>query len=98
MNPRLRRLESDYKQLRHRFDGDPSITITPIGVMPPERYQIVYRVPSLYLGTDNEVKRQNESVILLTLPAGYPREKPHAEAMNPVFHPNFGAYVCIADF
>lgn len=98
MNPRLRRLESDYKQLRHRFDGDPAITITPIGVMPPERYQIVYRVPALYLGPDNEVKRQNETVVILTLPSGYPREKPHAEALNPVFHPNFGAYVCIADF
>lgn len=98
MNPRLRRLESDYRQLRHRFDGDSAITITPIGVMPPERYQIVYRVPALYLGSDNEVKRQNETVVMLTLPAGYPREKPHAEALNSVFHPNFGAYVCIADF
>jgi ubiquitin-protein ligase len=98
VNPRLRRLESDYRELRTRFDGDPRITITPLGPYPPERYQIVYRVPSLRLDAANNVQRTEQTVVTMTLPAGYPREKPHAETLDPIFHPNFGAYVCIADF
>ena len=98
MNPRLRRLETDYRELRTRFDGDPNITITPIGPMPPERYQIIYRVPSLRLDASNNPVRAQQTVVTLTLPADYPRGKPHAEALDLVFHPNFGSYVCIADF
>lgn len=98
MNPRLRRLESDYRELRSRFDGDPAITITPVGAMPPERYQIIYRVPALRLREDGELERLDLTVITLTLPASYPRDKPHAVALESVFHPNFGSYICIADF
>jgi hypothetical protein len=29
--------------------------------------------------------------------SGYPREKPYCTTAAPIFHPNFGAYVCIAD-
>lgn len=98
MNPRFRRLESDYAELRGRFDGDPHVTITPLGTHPPERYQIIYRVPSLRLDKANQVQRTQQTTVTMTLPMAYPREKPHAETLDPVFHPNFGAYVCIADF
>jgi len=98
MNPRLRRLESDYNELRRRFDGDSRLTVTPVGPYPPERYQVIYRVPSLCLDAANQPRRTDQTVVMITLPAGYPREKPHAETFDPVFHPNFGAYVCIADF
>ena len=98
MNPRLRRLENDYRDLRGRFDGDPNITITPVGPYPPEKYQVIYRVVSLRLDATNELVRTGQTVVTVTLPMGYPREKPHAETLDPVFHPNFGAYVCIADF
>jgi ubiquitin-protein ligase len=98
MNPRLRRLEADYRELRERFDGDPNVTITPIGPQPPERYQIIYRVQSLRLNEFNDPVRAGMTVVMLTLPADYPRGKPHAETTDPVFHPNFGNYICIADF
>lgn len=98
MNPRIRRLEADYRELRSRFDGDPNITITPIGPMPPEKYQLIYRVQSLRLDESNSPVRSGMTVVTMTLPADYPRGKPYAETMDPVFHPNFGAYVCIADF
>jgi ubiquitin-protein ligase len=98
MNPRQRRLDSDYRELRARFDGDPHIQITAVGPMPPEEYIIVYRVPSLRLGSNGEVERTQQTVVTVTLPAGYPREKPHATTLDPIFHPNFGDYVCIADF
>ena len=84
MNPRLRRLESDYRDLRARFDGDPHLTITPLGPYPPERYQIIYRVPSLRLDAQNSVQRTDQTVVTLTLPAGYPREKPHAVTVDPL--------------
>jgi ubiquitin-protein ligase len=33
------------------------------------------------------------------LPLGYPKDKPRAIAVGAnVFHPNFGEYICIADF
>ena len=98
MNPRLRRLESDYRELRTRFDAEPHVSVEPVGPYPPERYQIVYRVPSLRLDARNQVQRVDQTVITVTLPAGYPREKPHATTAEPIFHPNFGNYVCIADF
>lgn len=98
MNPRLRRLESDYNELRRRFDADSRVTVAPVGPYPPDRYQVIFRVPSLSLDAANQPRRTDQTVVMITLPAGYPREKPHAETFDPVFHPNFGAYVCIADF
>lgn len=98
MNPRQRRLNNDYRELRTRFDGDPYIQITAVGPMPPEEYVIVYRVPSLRRGANNHVERTQQTVVTITLPSGYPREKPHAVTVDPIFHPNFGDYVCIADF
>jgi len=98
MNPRQRRLESDYRELRSRFDGDSNVRITAVGTMPPEEYILVYRVPSLRLDANSNPTRMDTTVVTLTLPMGYPREKPHAVTADPVFHPNFGEYVCIADF
>ncbi len=98
MNPRLRRLENDYLELRRRFDGDSRIHIVPFPPMPPEVYAITYLVPSLRLDARGELARTDQTTVTLTLPIGYPREKPHAVTVDPVFHPNFGAYVCIADF
>lgn len=98
VNPRLRRLENDYRDLRLDFDADPNIVIQPIPPMPPEQYVITYRLPSLTLGPANTVQRTSQTTVILTLLSGYPREKPQATTSDPVFHPNFGAYVCIADF
>lgn len=98
MNPRLRRLEADYREIRRRFDADPNVTIVPIGPIPPDRYQIVYSVPSLRREGAKEVARTEQTTVIISLPMGYPREKPHAETADPVFHPNFGSYICIADF
>jgi len=98
MNPRTRRLAADYAELRRRFDGDPLIAISPVGPMPPDRYQIVYRVQSLRLDRTGNLVRNDLTVVSLTLPADYPRGKPVAETADPVFHPNFGPYICIADF
>jgi len=98
MTPRERRLNADFHQLLSAFAGHRCIRVQPIGPMPPERYQIVYDVPGLRLSPDNRVVRVNQHIVNIYLPAAYPREKPYATTLEPVFHPNFGAHICIADF
>lgn len=98
VSPRIRRLESEYEALRLRFDGHPNISIEPVGVMPPERYRVTYRMKSLRLDQLNRPIVVEQTVVDFQLPANYPKEKPHAVATESVFHPNFGEYVCIADF
>ena len=99
MNPRLNRLESDYRELRKRFDGDSNIIIQPNG-MPPERYTVVYKVPSLRISSTNEIVVVDQTVIQVVLPATYPKERPFVTSVDLVFHPNFGMdqAVCIADW
>lgn len=98
MNPRLRRLNSDYEALSTAFAGHPNIHIQPLGPLPPERYRVTYSVPGLALTPDRRPARTRQTTVDIFLPAAYPREKPYLTALNPVFHPNFGAHVCIADF
>ena len=69
-----------------------------MGVMPPEKYRVVYQVPSLRLDPQNRPIVTNITVVDFELPSGYPKDKPRAVASEAVFHPNFGEYVCIADF
>ena len=98
MSPRLRRLEADYRQLMAAFIGHQYIRVTAVGSMPPERYQLVFNVPGLALDQANRVHRTQQHVVDLFLPATYPREKPYATCLTPVFHPNFGAHICLADY
>jgi len=100
VNPRLNRLEADYRELRKRFDGDPNIIIQPNGALPPERYTVIYKVPSLRLSSTNSVVVVDQTVIQVVLPATYPKERPFVSSIDLVFHPNFGMdqSVCIADW
>ena len=98
MNPRFRRLDADQRAVATAFSGHPYLTVTPVGPSPPARYQVVYRVPSLILTADNSLERTNMVVVDIVLPAGYPREKPYCTTTSKIFHPNFGNYICIADF
>lgn len=98
MNPRLRRLHSDHEALVTAFAGHPAIRVSPVGPLPPERYRIVYDVPGLTLSPDRRPTRTAQTVVDVYLPPAYPREKPYLTTLTPVFHPNFGAHVCIADF
>lgn len=97
MNPRLRRLASDHEALIDAFAGHPNIEVQPVGSLPPEHYWVTYRVPSLALSPTNQVMRTSQTVVGIYLPATYPRDKPYLVTSTPVFHPNFGAHVCIAD-
>lgn len=98
MNPRLRRLAADYDELVRAFAGHPHVAVQPLGPPPPDRYQVIYRVPAVVTTPQNELAIRHQHIVQLTLPSGYPREKPYCTIDSPVFHPNFGNYICIADF
>lgn len=100
MTPRQQRLEADYRELRRRFDGDPNILIQPEGLVPPERYLVVFKVPSLRVSSASQVVTVDQTVVTVILPSAYPKERPFITSHDPVFHPNFGAdqSVCIADY
>ena len=97
-SPRLMRLAKDYETLRLRFDAHPFIDVQPLGPAPHERYRVLYRLPSLRLNANNMPTVVNQTVVDFELPATYPKDKPRAVATERVFHPNFGDWVCIADF
>lgn len=92
------RLENDYAMLRKSFDGHPNIAVAPLGPHPFERYQVTYNLPSLRLDDRGRPVLSNLTVIDIELPGTYPKDKPRAVAHEDVFHPNFGSWVCIADF
>ena len=99
MNARLRRLYSDYQSVRDEFSGHPYISVTPLQGDPPEKYQVEYRVKGLELDpTTNRPRERNYHKALIYLHADYPRGKPKCVLETPIFHPNFGAYICIGDF
>lgn len=98
MNPRQRRLEADQSALMTAFAGHQWISVEPIGPAPAERYRVTYRVPALRRTESNELERIELVVVDLALPSGYPREKPYCTTATQIFHPNFGNYICIADF
>lgn len=99
MNPRLRRLYADYQQIRSDFAGHPYIDVRPLQGNPPEAYEIIYHVRGLALNaaTSRPVVRTTHAAKIY-LPRDYPRQKPKCAMETPVFHPNFGSYICIDDY
>ncbi len=99
MNARLRRLYADYQQLRDDFAGHPYVDVEPLYGNPPEAYQITYRVRGLALNarTNRPVVR-TEHRAKIYLHRDYPRQKPKCVLETPIFHPNFGSYICVDDY
>jgi ubiquitin-protein ligase len=97
VNPRIRRLTADYEALNTAFAGHPYVRVEVAGGAPPDRYRVHYRVWGLHRTPTNELQRVSLHQVDVQLPGGYPREKPYCTTAAPIFHPNFGAYVCIAD-
>jgi len=98
MNPRLRRLQSDYDAVREAFSGHPHVAVQPRGTRrPPESYLVSFRLTGLWLDGEQPDYRDEHEVELM-LPRGYPAEKPYCVPLTPVFHPNVRDYFCIADY
>lgn len=98
MNARMRRLASDYEQVKKDFAGHSNIIVTPIGQEPPEKYHVTYFVNGIYLSEDGRIETLNRHEVEITLHADYPRYKPICSILTPIWHPNFrDGQICIGD-
>ncbi len=85
MNARMRRVASDWEQLRKDFANHPYIKVTPMGGEPPERYHVTYFVNGIFLLPDGSVQTQARHDVEITLHAEYPRYKPLCKILTPIW-------------
>lgn len=98
MTARMRRLASDFEQVKKDFAGHKNILVTPIGGEPPEKYHVTYFVNGIYLLPDGRIETLGRHEVEITLHADYPRYKPICRILTPIWHPNFrDGQVCIGD-
>lgn len=98
MSARLRRLQADYQRVLSEFGGNKFVKVNPIAGNPPERYIITYKVPGLkWSDKSGRPVLTNHHQAEIYLHVGYPREKPKCTMLTPIWHPNIGDYICIAD-
>ena len=98
MTARMRRLLSDYEQVKKDFAGHKNIIVTPVGAEPPEKYHVTYFVNGIYLLPDGRIETLGRHEIEITLHAEYPRYKPICKILTPIWHPNFrDGQICIGD-
>lgn len=98
MDARLRRIASDYEQVRKDFAGHKNIIVTPLGPEPPEKYHVTYFVNGIYLLEDGRIETLGRHEVEITLHAEYPRYKPVCRILTPIWHPNFrDGEICIGD-
>lgn len=98
MTARMRRLASDYEQIKKDFAGHKNIIVTPVGTEPPEKYHVTYFVNGIYLLPDGRIETLGRHEVEITLHADYPRYKPICKILTPIWHPNFrDGQICIGD-
>lgn len=98
MDARLRRIASDYEQIKKDFAGHKNIIVTPIGEEPYEKYHVTYFVNGIYLQPDGRIETLGRHEIEIILHAEYPRYKPICKILTPIWHPNFrDGQICIGD-
>lgn len=98
MTARMRRLASDYEEIKKTFAGHKNIIVTPIGDEPPEKYHVTYFANGIYLLPDGRIETLGRHEVEITLHADYPRYKPICKILTPIWHPNFrDGQICIGD-
>lgn len=98
MTARMRRLASDYEQIKKDFAGHKNIIVTPVGDDLPESYHVTYFVNGIYLLPDGRIETLGRHEVDITLHADYPRYKPICRITTPIWHPNFrDGQICIGD-
>lgn len=98
MTARMKRIASDWEQIKKDFTGHPNIFVTPIGEEPPEKYHITYFVNGIYLLPDGRIETLARHEVEIILHSDYPRYKPICKILTPIWHPNFrDGQICIGD-
>lgn len=94
----MRRLSSDYEEVKRNFAGHKNIIVTPVGDEPPEKYHVTYFVNGIYLLPDGRIETLGRHEVDIILHADYPRYKPICKITTPIWHPNFrDGQICIGD-
>lgn len=98
MTARMRRIASDWEQVRKDFFGHKNIIVTPVGELPPEKYHVTYFVNGIYLLPGGTIETLGRHEVDITLHAEYPRYKPICKITTSIYHPNFrDSQICIGD-
>ena len=98
MTARIRRITSDWEQIRKDFTGHKNIVVSPVGSEPPEKYNVTYFVNGIYLLPDGRIETLGRHEVEITLHSEYPRYKPICKIKTPIWHPNFrDGQICIGD-
>lgn len=98
VSARMRRIASDWEQLRKDFAGHKNIIVTPSGGDPPEQYHVTYFVNGIYLLPDGRIETLARHEVDIILHSEYPRYKPICKISTPIWHPNFrDGQICIGD-
>ena len=100
VNPRQKRLEADYRELKDMYASDPNVEIVAVGPAPSDKYRIIYRVPAFHLDNTGNPILVKTTVVDIELPMGYPKIAPIAKTVagDIVFHPNFNeGKICLMD-
>jgi len=98
MNPRIRRLEADHRNVMAAFSDHPYIHIVEAKGTPPEAYVVEFRVRGLLPEPDGGVREGTTHGAEVFLLIDYPRRPPFCRMITPVFHPNIDEQkICIGD-
>lgn len=98
MNPRLRRLQSDYERVLNAFANHPNIRLVATEGNPPEKYTFEICVDGLVPIPGNSSTPGTVHRAEVFLPVDYPRRPPFCRMITPVFHPNIDPQkICIGD-
>lgn len=94
---RIRRLQSDARQMTAAFADSPFIRVHSAVGNPPDVYQVEYRVRGLERDT-SQPRIREQHLVEIQLTADYPRVAPVCRMLTPVFHPNIDpATICVGD-
>jgi ubiquitin-protein ligase/DNA-directed RNA polymerase subunit RPC12/RpoP len=95
---RIRRLESDARQMEAAFAESPHIRVKSAVGNPPDVYEVEYHVVGLEHGKGDEPAIREQHLVEIRLTADYPRVAPVCRMLTPIFHPNIDpATICVGD-
>jgi ubiquitin-protein ligase len=98
MNPRIRRLQSDYERVLAALAQHPHIRLLGAEGNPPEKYKIEFSLPGLVPQGNDGCAPGSTHQAEIFLPLDYPRRPPFCRMITPVFHPNIDPQkICIGD-
>lgn len=92
-------LEEIFEETKLRFVDTNVIEVTPIAGAPPDKYEITYRIKGMHTDDTGELTEQDNHLVTINIPFGFPHFPPSCIPNSPIYHPDFDpAAICIGDF